>query len=102
MPAPTSRYSRPFVTAHARREPGVPAAMRTQRGPWVLVPSGRGRLRRSGPPRPGTGSAGWERQGRFLVPLGVLTVHRGEDEPWAPAKLLSRYGARWSHRMYER
>ena len=30
----------------------------------VPVPSGRGRLRRSGPPRPGTGSAGRARQGR--------------------------------------
>jgi hypothetical protein len=30
----------------------------------VSVPFGRGRLQRSGPPRPGTGSAGRARQGR--------------------------------------
>jgi hypothetical protein len=44
-------------------------APRTQRAPRAPVPSGRGRLRRSGPPRPGTGSAGRARQGRSSLDL---------------------------------
>jgi len=43
------------VTARARCCPWFARRLRTQRGPAVVaVPSGRGRLRRSGPPRPGT------------------------------------------------
>ena len=53
----------PAVTAGAHRGPAVSDATRTQRGPGrprsrlAPVPSVRRRLRRSGPPRPGTGSA---------------------------------------------
>jgi hypothetical protein len=36
------------------------------RGSGLPVPPGRGRLRRSGPPQPGTGAAGRARQGRSL------------------------------------
>jgi hypothetical protein len=49
--AVTWRFSVPVVTARARRGPGVPGVMRTQRGPLVSVPFGRGRLRRSGATR---------------------------------------------------
>jgi hypothetical protein len=53
----------PSVTARARRRPGVPDAPRTQYGPAPMrdgglpVPSSRGHPWRSGPSRPGTGSA---------------------------------------------
>jgi hypothetical protein len=45
-----------LVTAPARCCPWFTRQLRTQHGPTrgVQVPSGRGRLRRSGPPRPGT------------------------------------------------
>jgi hypothetical protein len=68
----------PVVTGRARRGPAVPDVVRTWRGPglprsWLVpVPFGRGRLRRSAPPRPGTGSAGRARQGRYR--------HRAEQQ----------------------
>jgi hypothetical protein len=55
----TCTFFVPVVTAHAQQGPSLPDAVRTQRGPVPSrrlgpVPSGRGRLRRSGPRRPET------------------------------------------------
>jgi hypothetical protein len=69
----------------------VPSCTRPSRGPAaglvsnsvsnrVPVPSGRGRLRRSSPPRPGTGSAGRARQGRSRPDRPLLTV----NDRWEP------------------
>jgi hypothetical protein len=53
------------VTTPARCYPRFAFRLRTQHGPRrVPVLSGRGRLWRLGPPRPGIGSAGRTRQGR--------------------------------------
>jgi hypothetical protein len=47
------------ITAPGRCCPPFASRLRTQRGPGGCpVPSGRGRLRRSGPPRPEAGAAG--------------------------------------------
>ena len=49
------RFDERSVTALVHRCPWFANRLRTQHGPsGVPVPSGRGRLRRSGPPRPGT------------------------------------------------
>jgi len=66
--APSCGLFLPVVTARVQPEPAVPMPC----GPSTdqhhcatepPVPSGRGHLRRSGPPRPGTGSADRARQG---------------------------------------
>jgi hypothetical protein len=48
------RFDQRWVTALVHRCPWFAHRLRTQHGPRGPVPSGRGRLRRSGPPRPGT------------------------------------------------
>jgi hypothetical protein len=75
----------PVVTAPARRRPAVPDAARTQHGPGqpgarlAPVPSGRGRLRRSGPPRPGTDRpAGHGKADASLDPLHAID-HRAPE-----------------------
>jgi len=54
----------PVVTARARWAPLPAGSACSHRVPAAPVPAGRGRLRRSGPPRSGTGSAGRARQDR--------------------------------------
>jgi hypothetical protein len=74
----TCRFDERSVTALVHRCPWFAHRLRTQHGPRGPVPSGRGRLRRSGPPRAGTGSAGRARQGR--------------SSPWSSASLGSTIG----------
>jgi hypothetical protein len=62
--AVTCDSSQPVVTAGARWAPLAAGRVCTQRVPPAPIPSGRGRLWRSGPPRPGTGSAGRAPRGR--------------------------------------
>jgi hypothetical protein len=67
-----------LMSAH----PGCRGASREQsREHWAPVSSGRGRLRRSGPPRPGTGLAGRARQGRSLP--ATYDVRGAFGVPWA-------------------
>jgi hypothetical protein len=92
-----------IVSRLARRLPAHPEGEARPRRPlrcWqavadgaaVLPVPGRGRLRRSGPPRPGTGSVGRARQGRyrprprthpFRRPAGqVRLIGGGAQWPW--------------------
>jgi hypothetical protein len=102
-----TRVARParttIVSRLARRLPAHPEGEARPRRPlrcWqavadgaaVLPVPGRGRLRRSGPPRPGTGSVGRARQGRyrprprthpFRRPAGqVRLIGGGAQWPW--------------------
>jgi hypothetical protein len=83
------RFDERSVTALVHRCPWFAHRLRTQHGPRSPVPSSRGRLRGSGPPRPGTDRPG--RRGKadaspFSQPaLSVMSSrHRPtlvEDEP---------------------